>query len=54
MTPKTMKSSRNPTNRAQMERVFAASLPLDSGLQLFVRQRSFSAQPLIVNAEFNR
>jgi integrase len=37
MTPKTMKSSRNPINRAQMERVFAASLPLDSRLQLIVR-----------------
>jgi len=29
MTPKTVKSSRNPINRAQMECVFAASLSLD-------------------------
>jgi len=46
MTPKTMQSSRNPINRAQMERIFAVSLPLDSSLQPSVRQRSFSAQPL--------
>jgi hypothetical protein len=52
MTPKTMKSSRNPINRAQMERVFVASLPLDSRLQLSVRQRSFSARPIIVKTEF--
>jgi hypothetical protein len=54
MTPKTMKSSRNPINRAQMERIFAASLPLDSRLQLSVRQRSSSAQHLIVKAELGR
>jgi hypothetical protein len=54
MTPKAMKCSRNPVNRAQMERVFPASEALDSRLQLPVRQKSSSAQPLIVKAEFNR
>ena len=54
MTPQTVKSSRNPINRAQMERIFAASLRLDSRIQLSVRQRSFSAQFLILKAEFSR
>ena len=50
MTPKTLKSSLISINRAQMERVFATSLPLDSRLQLSVRQRSSSAQPLAQEA----
>jgi hypothetical protein len=32
MTPKTMKSGRNPVNRAHWERVFPASLPMASSM----------------------
>jgi hypothetical protein len=49
-----MQSSLNPTIRAQMERVFAASslwiLPYNSSSG----QRSLSARPLIVNAKSDR